>query len=287
MHTRLNAVSRLLLVACACFTLASCGEDESSPKRSKGLGKLLATDVHVEIGQHALVLPLGNLDDYARRGPSFSLDRERDQAHAKNELDQLLVDSADPQHPMKFDSLTVTVRAGVSEWTDSENLCPLLTREWARAACHNPWSPFHQALPYNRFSLVDLSRLQTGNTRGRANCTADSSPHLPLPKRVGEAELICTAEVFSSIDNKFYIAVVRIDGNLGAFWTVWRYGQKGETAEAMAEREGKAIVAFVQHGLMAKESFPALFTTLCRLRRPDAVDDPQGPRCRKYVEISS
>lgn len=279
MQIRFNAISRLLLAACVCFTLASCGEEEPSAKHSKGLGKLLATDVHVEIGQHALVLPLGNLEDYAYGRSSFSLNRKGDKARAKNPLDQLRIDSADLQHPMKFDSLTVTIDTGDSDWTDPGNLCPLLTREWARAACHNPWSPFHQALPLKRFNLVDLSRSQIGNTVGRVNCAADSLPHRPLPKRAGEAQLICKAEIFSSTE--IQIAVVRIDGDLGAFWTVARDDQNGETAAARVEREGKAIVAFVQYGLMASENFPLLHSTLCRLRRPESDDSPKGPSCPK------
>jgi hypothetical protein len=126
---------------------------------------------------------------------------------------------------------------------------------------------------------VDLSRLQVGDPRGPANCHDNGKPRRPLPQRPKEAVMVCEAPVYGGHDDKFHYAVIRIDGDLGALWTVWRHGQNGEAVEAMTEREGKAIVAFVQYALGKNEDFPELHADMCRLRRPGSVDGPHGTDC--------
>ncbi len=277
----LYMVCRLCLAVCLCVALASCGQEER--ERSAVNVARLSTDVHVSIGEHALVLPLIALEDYAYRHHSFSLNRKGDSEHAQDALSALLRDSADPDHPLALDGLTVVVRT--YGWNDADmrqkQVCSLVTREWARSVCDNPWAAIQQALPANRFMLVDMRRLQIGDPRGPAQCIDDGKQRQPLPQRPGEARIVCEAKVYGGDKDKFYNAVVRIDGDLGALWMVWRYGQSGETAEAMTEREGKAIIAFVKYGLGPREHFQALHRTLCRLRRPESVDAPQGPDCKK------
>lgn len=242
---------------------------------------LLSTDVHVSVAQHTLVLPFIALEDIAYRQQSFSLDHKGDIARAKKARSDLLRESADPKHPMVFDDLSITVRA--YGWNDADmrqiQMCSLLTRAWARSVCDNPWAAILQALPPNRFRLVDLRRLQVGGTNDRVNCIDNGKPRRELPKEVGEAVMVCEAQVYGGDSDEFHSAVVRIDGDLGALWTVWRHDQNGETAEAMTEREGKAIAAFVKYGLGESEDFPKLHASLCRLRRPGSVDAPSGPDC--------
>lgn len=272
---------RALLLAILPFSilavLTSCGKDENS---GVDLG-LVSTDIHISVAQHALVLPFVALDDYAYQKLSFSLNRKGDSERNQEALSQFLHNSADPKKPVALDSLSVVVRT--YGWNDGDmrqkQVCPLLTREWARSVCDNPWAAIQQALPANRFQLVDLRRLQVGNTRGTVNCRNDSKPRRPLPQKPSEAVMVCEAMVYGGDDDEFHSAVIRIDGDLGALWMVWRHGRNGETAEAMTEREGKAIVAFVQYALGNSEDFPDLHEAMCRLRRPGSVDGPHGADC--------
>jgi hypothetical protein len=261
----------------ACSVLASCGEDERVAARIERL----AADIHVTIGDHALVLPFIALEDYAYQAQSFSFDRKGDAERARNAANELLRDAADPRHPLGLDQLSVVVET--YGWNDFDlrqrQMCPLLTREWARSVCDNPWAAVRQALPYNRFRLVDLRRLNIADPRGPAHCVDTVGQRRPLPQKPGEAVMVCEALVYGGDDDEFHHAVVRIDGELGALWTVWRYGQNGETAEAMTEREGRAIVAFVQYALGEHEEFPALHGIMCDLRRPGSVDGPSGGDC--------
>ena len=260
----------LILLSSLSVVLASCEKDEHA---AVDVG-LLSTDIHVSVGQHALVLPFIAMDDYAYRPPSFSLDRKRDSEQARSALRQFLHDSADPEKPLALDGFSVTVRTygWYGELTSSSRICPLLTRNWARSVCDNPWAAIRQALPEDRFRLVDLSRLQVEDPHGPVNCRDDGKPRRPLPQKPGEAVMVCDG----GHDDQVHRAVIRIDGDLGALWTVWRYGQNGETAEAMTEREGKAIAAFVHYALGKSENFSDLHAAMCRLRRPGSSDGPHG-----------
>lgn len=273
-----------VLLTSLLVTLASCGEDKHS---SVDTG-LLSTDIHISVAQHALVLPFVALDDYAYQKLSFSLNRKGDSEQTQEALSKFLHNSADPKKPLALDSLSVVVKT--YGWNDGDmrqkQVCSLLTREWARSVCDNPWAAIQQALPANRFQLVDLRRLHVGNTRGTVNCRDDSKPRRPLPQKPNEAVMVCEAMVYGGDDDEFHSAVIRIDGDLGALWMVWRYGQNGETAEEMAEREGKAIVAFVQYALGQSEDFSVLHADMCRLRRPGSSDSPRGADCGRAVLTS-
>ena len=275
----IRALLLTILLSSLLVVLASCEKPENV--RSAVDVKRLSTDVHVEIAQHSLILPFIALEDYAYRHQSFSLDRKGDREHALSAADKLLRDAADSKHPLAFDSLSVVVRT--YGWNDFDTtqirVCPLLTREWARSVCDNPWAAIQQALPGDRFRLVDLRRLQIDDPRRPGQCFNNGKPRRPLPQGPGEAVMVCEASDYEGNKKRFHSAVVRIDGDLGALWTVWQNGKNDETAEAMAEREGKAIVAFVQNSLGKSEDFPVLHSTLCRLRRPGSIDSPKGADC--------
>lgn len=275
MHRCLSTVSRLLFAGCLAALLASCEERKRQPVDVA----LLSTDVYVSVAQHTLVLPVIAMEDFAYRPQSFSLDRQGDRARAREARDELLRDAADPAQPMVLDGLSIAVRT--YGWNDFDpgqrGICALLTRDWARSVCGNPWAAVQQALPH-RFRLVDL-RLQGGDGPDPVNCVDPGRPRRESPRSVGEAVMVCEAKVFGGDSDEFHSAVVRIEGDLGAVWTVWRHGQSGETAEAMTEREGKAITAFVRHGLGEDEAFPVLHASMCGLRRPGSVDGPEGPDC--------
>ena len=277
----IRALLLSILLSSLPAVLTSCGSDEHS---AVDVG-LLSTDIHISIAQNTLVLPFIALDDYAYRKQSFSLNRKGDSERALGTQNQFLHDTADPKKPLSLDGISL-----VFHWVDGDarpqQVCSLLTREWARSLCGNPWAAIRQALPVNRFRLVDLRRLQIEDPRSPVNCRDDGKPRRPLPEKTGEAVMVCTAMVYGGDDAKFHSAVIRIDGHLGAVWTVWRYGQNGETAEAMTEREGKAIVAFVQYALGQSENFSALHADMCRLRRPGSVDHPHGADCGRAALAS-
>jgi hypothetical protein len=279
----IRALFLTILLSSLLAVLASCKKPEN--ERSAVDVKRLSTDVHVEIAQHSLILPYIALENYAYRHQSFSLDRKGDREHALSAADKLLRDAADPKHPLAFDSLSVVVRTyGWNDFATSQRqVCPLLTREWARSVCDNPWAAIQQALPVNRFRLVDLRLLLIDDPRRPGQCFNNGKPHKPLPQSPGEAVMVCEASVYGGNKKRFHAAVVRIDGDLGALWTVWQNGKNDETAEAMTEREGKAIVAFVQNALGESEDFLALHSTLCLLRRPGSVDSPKGADCGRVA----
>jgi hypothetical protein len=268
------------LVASVCLVLASCGEDkrsQSDAKRPARNAERFSTDLHVAIAEHPLVLPFAALDDYAYRKQSFSLDPKRDRDRAIDAVNTLLRDSADPTHPLAFDQLSVRVET--YGWNDFDvqqrHFCSLMRREWARSVCDNPWAAIQQALPRDRFKLVDLGRLDITDRRGPANCVNPAEQRQHLPQAAGEAAILCEAQVLGGSDH--YRAVIRIDGDLGALWYMSGKVLDGETAEARIEREGQAISAFVRYALGPTENFPKLHAVMCQLRRPLWSDHPNRP----------
>jgi len=269
----IRALLLFILVSCLPVVLASCGN------AAPNVG-LLSTDIHVSVAQHTLVLPFIALDDYAYRKQSFSLDRRGDSERTQSALEKFLHESVDPKKPLVLDDLAVVIRT--YGWTGEDmrhrQMCSMLTRDWAQSVCDNPWAAIQQALP-GRINLVDLSSLQVDGPRGATNCRFDGHPPRPLPKNAGEAVIVCT-DGRSESQYQYHHAVVRIDGNLGAQWAVWRSWRNDETTEAKTQREGKAIVSFVQYALGKSENFRVLHADMCRLRRPGSVDGPHGADCQ-------
>ena len=253
---RLGLVTSLLTIACMAATLMAC----SDGTRPIPPVECLATDVHLTIGGTRLILPFAALEDFAYRKMTFSFDHEGDQKRARDAADDLLERARDPKNPLVMQDLTVVVRT--YGWNDSDmrqrRMCPLLTRQWAKSVCDNPWAAVQQALPQNRFKLIDVRRLSNKGKDRLLNCVEGSYPLPSTALKLGAVVLICQAHVFG--DEEFSTAFMRLDENLAAVWTVWSDGPTGETAKQMAEREGKAISAFVRNAIGAQENFPALFT---------------------------
>jgi hypothetical protein len=272
--TNRSGVRVLSLIASACLLVAACDDDDAPPKAK---ATRLSTDVHVAIAEHPLVLPFVALEDYAYRHQSFTLDPEGDRERAIDAVDALLRDSADPLHPLTLDQLSILVRT--YGWNDFEEgaraICPLLKREWARSVCDDPWAAVQQALPSDSFRLIDLGRLNIADPHSPANCVHREGQRQHLPQAIGEAAILCEAMVFGGSDH--YRAVVRIDGDLGALWYMSGKIQNGESMDARLEREGQAILAFVQNALGPVENFSTLHAVLCRLRRPNSSDHPNRP----------
>jgi hypothetical protein len=233
---------------------------------------LLSTDLYVRVADHELTFPVVAVDDPS----AYTL-------YPKSLLTRLVKDATAPQKAVALDSIELNVRSyGLNDfsWDEQRKLCPLLSRKWALAVCDNPWSAIQQALPGHRFWLVDLSALQIGDRAGPAACLDDGKPRRSAPMNVDEPVMVCRADVQGAREDQVHYAVIRIDADLGALWMVSRFNSNGETAEASAQREGKAITAFVKHAIGQSENFSALHAQMCRLRRPGAVDGPGKRDCQ-------
>lgn len=255
-----------IVLPCIAALLGGCGS--RIEQRPPDL-QLLATDVHVSVAQHPLVLPFVALDDHAVGGMSFSLNRQADSKRAADRRAAFLRETNDYRRPLALDLVSVTVHAyGASDFDDGRGqLCAKLSRQWARAACGGSQGGAQHALPSNRFKLVNLARLRLDDPRGPANCLREGAKNA-LPSVSGRAVIVCPALVYGGDQDEFHTAVVRIDGDLGAMWVVWRNGQGGETAEAMAQREGAAIALFVEAALGGREDYPKLKSGMRALGRP-------------------
>jgi hypothetical protein len=254
-------------LGCFCLVLAAC--DQEKPEHPPKNYALLATDMHVSVARHHMVLPFIALGDYRRR-QSFSLNRARDKANDTDALGKIVSDSSDSEKPKSFERLSVEF--GPYGWDDNDmqqrQICSMLTQKWAQAACDNPWSVVLQSLP-QRIELVDLGRLRVDSPEPRIpRCAKNSLLRRALPASDGEAKMICELEISGGKPATYYVAVVRIEGELGAAWSVGRGSQSGESVEAMTVREGESIVAFVQYGLGPHEDFARLYDILCKLRKP-------------------
>lgn len=256
--------SRLLF--CVVALLEGCGS--GSERRSPDV-QMLATDVHVTVAQHALVLPFVALEDHAAGRMSFSLNRKADAERAAEQRTAFLLQTRDHRRPLALDLVSVTVHTyGASDFDSGRGqLCARLSRQWARSVCDDSSDVIQRALPPNRFKLVNLARLRLGDPRGPANCIHNRK-HEAAPSVRGRGVIVCPAQVYGGDEDEFHIAVVRIDGDLGAMWVVWRNGLGGESAEAMAEREGSAIALFVEAALGDREDYPRLRQSMRALQRP-------------------
>lgn len=263
----------LIWSALICLSASGCNE------RQKPDVRLLASDVHVKIAGQPITLPWIALENYAYTPQSFSLDRGGDRKREDEQRAAFRAATADSATAPELDNLSVVVRT--YGWNDSDMrqraMCPLLTKQWSRSVCDNPWAPIRQALPVNRFSLVDLARLQL--RKSPANCTEGSARLVSSISKSPTASLLCDFHILGAGDTRFYTAIVQVSGDLGAVWAVWEKPGSRETAAEMAIREGKAIVALVRYGLGVREDFPELHSIACQLRRPDASDGPKGSDC--------
>ena len=242
--------------------LGGCGDRSPDPQ-------LLATDVHVTVAQNSFVLPFVALDTHALGERSFLLNRVASCSRTAEKQTAFLRESADHRNPLPLDLVSVKIdQYGATDFDSSAGkVCPQLSRQWARSVCSGSQDVINRALPRS-FKLVDIGRLQLDGPGGPTNCRRDRARRT-LPTTVGgPAVLVCPAHVYGGDEDEFHKAVVRISGDLGALWTVWRNDSSGESAEEMAIREGKAITLFVEAALGEREDYPNLIADMHVLQRP-------------------
>lgn len=258
--------------------MTACGEAPSGPPPDVNR---LAKDLHFTIGERQFTLPFVALADYAYQGMSFSLDRSGDRERAEEAADKLLEEAGSADAPLNLHNVTVLVRT--YGWNDADmrqrEMCPLLTQDWSRSVCDNPWAALQQALPGSRFELFDISWAVQGEDAGWFDCVAEEDPIKSIPQELGRSAFICRYDVYSETGRTFYRAMVRIEGDLGVLWTVDGSTYYGETPQVRADREGEALASFVRNALENGGNFPQLHQDMCRLRRPESADNPKGPDC--------
>lgn len=155
----MRRVVHLAVNVLACAVVGGCGD--ASQERAKPDVQRLASEVHIKIAGEPISLPWIALDDYAYTKQSFSLHRSRDNELESKRREAFREETSNPASAPALDSLSIVVRT--YGWNDSDMrqraMCPLLKKQWSRSVCDNPWAAVQQALPVNRFALVDLEKL--------------------------------------------------------------------------------------------------------------------------------
>ncbi len=239
---------------------------------------LLASDAYFSIGDQSIVAPMVALEAFTRRRTVFTLDPKGDTERARAALQDFRTKSATRNTAPALKHMWIIV--DTYGWNTSLSLCQQLERRWAKSVCDNPWSAIRQALPHNRFALIDLQSLDSSDFRNLRNCLHSRSEAKKLILVPERPVVICQADVGGSGRTRFFTAVVSIEGNLGALWTVWDNDNQSESATTMVDREGAAIIALVRHGLGPQENFSTLQSEMCQLRRPGSEAHPNlGSSC--------
>lgn len=147
--------------------------------------------------------------------------------------------------------------------------------------CADARDPVIAAMPRNRFWVIDLAR--SGLFDGYATVGGDSMADQLLA--IGELRkspaIACDVRL-SNQGLRHCTAAVRLSARAGAVWHVWEGGKEAETAAAMAEREGRAIRAFIAHAAGPTEDYEAVLAAACRLKR--AVSSAPGTQDRCALE---
>jgi hypothetical protein len=229
----------------------------------------LSKDAHIVIGDVPLVLPLIAISGQAGMGASFTLDNKNAGAEWEDERDSFRQAADDPTTAPSLKSLEVVIY--IYGWHGDEDvplwmkMCPQLRPEWARAICDTNTSPILKSLP-QRFTFVDGRDLDNfgwttvGGEEARDHVRA-------ITFMDGQTSLICDRKR-SEKGVRHCTAAIQAGKHLLVVWSVSDQPDR-ECAEAKANREGRALIAFVSLGLGPVEDFSALTTTLQSLQRPE------------------
>jgi hypothetical protein len=125
--------------------------------------------------------------------------------------------------------------------------------------------------------LVDDRNFNVFNSHWTVGMERMSDQLNEMHLEVGKVASICGKKASST--TTFCTAAVLVRPHLTAVWTVW--SSAVETSHQRADRQGKAITAFVLSALGPTEDYPTLFSAVCRLKDPKASTGPQGSPCQK------
>lgn len=206
--------------------------------------QFLASDLHLTIGGHYVVVPAIDVDAPDR---AFDLNGRHSGLSRK---DQLKKEALDPGKPAPADSLGLRIKPYKADYPELRDVCTLLKRKWSRAVCLSEQESLLRRLP-ERFLLLDRKRLellQNYWTVGKER-QFDQVKYLALTP--GITEIGCDQESI------FCTAAVEVLPGLLAVWTVWSDEKTGRTARDMAESQGAAVIQLVGRGL-GKDEDPTL-----------------------------
>ncbi|WP_263333873.1 hypothetical protein [Albidovulum salinarum] len=229
--------------------------------------RALARDAHLVVGDVPLVVPHVALPDQVSMGAYFSLNRKGAKEEWIRRRDEFRAATSSPGSAPSLDDIRIWVRPYslndefYEQWS---KLCDQLTRLWARSVCRDPWAPLTQALPRD-FHLADDRRFaESFRYHGSAGGGRLSDSLLAMSLVRGQVSIDCRQD--GSSTTKHCLAALPVEKHLVAVWSVWESEQ--EPAREQAEREGRAIAAFVSYALGQSEDFDALITLACQTRRP-------------------
>lgn len=247
----MNRRATATLVAAALLT--GCSDSEYGPKLTRADVEQLAQEIRITIGDTPLVLP---------RVAGADWDEAKNIPAAGATLGQL----------------EIVVRP--YGWSDFEpeirKICPLLARRWVASVCNDPWAPVEQAMPYGSFFLVDRDAMGFFDRHHTAAGRTWGERLRAMRLAPGKAVIECDRDEAPGSDS--CTAALLLSPQLVAVWSVG--GSERETAAAKAERESKAIAAFVRYAIAPAEDFGRLLAAMCELRPPEAKEGPDGDPCK-------
>lgn len=233
--------------------LTGCSDSEYAPKLTRADVEQLAQEVRITIGDTPLVLPRVAIADW-------------DEAKTV------------PAAGAMLGQLEIAVRP--YGWSDFEpeirKICPLLARRWVASVCKDPWAPVEQAIPDGGFFLVDRNAMGFFDRHHTAAGRTWGERLRAMRMEPGKTVIECDRDGESGRNS--CTAALLLSPRLVAVWSVG--DSERETAAAKAEREGKAITAFVRHAIAPEEDFDRLLPAMCELRRPEAREGPDGDPCK-------
>lgn len=230
----LTATVRLLMATViAQLWVAGCSEEPPAPNV-----EFLASDAHFLVAGHHIVVPI-----VALQGPGqvFTIGHKM----SNNQSKDLKTKAADPNDPMRVDSLALAVYdyGHAHERIESAKLCPLLKRRWAQVACRGDHNEALGRLPV-KFDLFDRQKLDRLKNRGSAGSGETQYDHVSdMVLRPGVPEVRC------DMTSEFCTSAIETVPGMIAVWAVWYDERTGETPAQMSERQGPAVVDFVRKAI--------------------------------------
>lgn len=205
---------------------------------------------------------------------AYALSTHGDSADSIADRARFLQEARDATAPRRLSRLSVRIGMYGAADTGAQwaSVCGHMTRQLARHFCADPWDVTRIAFPVDRFTLIDLRRWPRNDFGHTANCLGSSTLN-PLSDVAGTVVIPCPARVYGAVEGRYHTAVVRVDGDLGAIWTVFGDVDTGEPLEASADRQGRAIALFVTAALGRCEDYAALRSGMPGLRHPGSGQD--------------
>ena len=148
------------------------------------------------------------------------------------------------------------------------------------------WASLTQSMPENGFYLVDARKFDAFDSHMTVGGERRGDQLRAMRLRIGEVSTVCDRVVPQ--ETRFCTASVRISRDTAAVWTVWDGSDGREPHQEQAQRESKAIQAFVSYAIGPTEDSARLLSTSCASRRPGSSPGPNRiDLCAAHIPTSS